>query len=139
MHRLNISKALTGKTKSEEHINKINKNPEKIRKTAEKHMGMKRSALTRAKISVSRTNQSSYNRGLMDYYHPETGHVITSKEPPLGYLKGNPKLKGKAGGAGKKWWYDPISLENKCFLPGFEPLHWVPGKLSAKKKRGPRK
>jgi hypothetical protein len=39
---LRIKEYTTGLTKSADHVNKINRNPEKIRKTAEKHRGMKR-------------------------------------------------------------------------------------------------
>jgi hypothetical protein len=58
-----ISSSLKGKKKTEEHINKINKNPEKIRKTAEKHKGMKRTKETRQKISQAKKNKPPHNKG----------------------------------------------------------------------------
>ncbi|WP_407305429.1 hypothetical protein [Acinetobacter sp.] len=139
VHCGNISKTLSGKKKMEDHVNKVNKNPDKIKKTADKHRGMKRSISTRQKISDKAIGRPSYNLGLNDFYDPLTGHTITTSAAPLGYIKGNAKLKGKAGAAGKKWWYDPLTDENKCFAPGTEPANWLLGKLSAKVKRGPRK
>jgi hypothetical protein len=47
---LKISRSHMGKKKTKEHSDKINKNPEKIRKTAEKHRGMKRSPETKQKM-----------------------------------------------------------------------------------------
>jgi hypothetical protein len=48
-----ISKALKGRPKSIEWVNKINKNPIKIEKTAAKHRGMKRSDEARKKMSLA--------------------------------------------------------------------------------------
>lgn len=49
-HKSRISAALTGKEKPYMQI--VNRDPEKIRKTAEKHRGMKRTDETKAKISA---------------------------------------------------------------------------------------
>jgi len=49
-----ISIALQGKQRSKEIVDRINKDPEKIRKTAEKHRGMKRSESTKENMSKSK-------------------------------------------------------------------------------------
>lgn len=76
--KLNISIALTGKKKSLNHINKINKNPEKIKKTAEKHRGMKRTTITRKKISLSKIGKNLGKKNVMF-----NGYYIT----PLGIFE----------------------------------------------------
>jgi hypothetical protein len=58
-----ISAALKGRKLSEERVNKVNKNPEKIQKTAEKHRGMKRSVETRQRISLSKQGKPASNKG----------------------------------------------------------------------------
>lgn len=60
---LAVSKALTGRKKTEEHVNKINRNPEKIRKTADKHRGMKRSDETKRKMSLAKKGKPALNAG----------------------------------------------------------------------------
>lgn len=59
-----LSEALAGKEKSKEWVDKINKNPEKIRKTAEKHKGMKRSIESRKKMSDAAKGRIPWNKGL---------------------------------------------------------------------------
>lgn len=60
---LAISVALTGRKKTEEHVNKVNRNPEKIRKTADKHRGMKRSDETKRKMSLAKKGKPALNAG----------------------------------------------------------------------------
>ena len=77
---------------------KINKNPEKIRKTAEKHRGMKRSGETRSKQSEFRKKLieekgGPLNKGHKQYYHPDdpkNKHIqcIPGNEPD-GWILGN--------------------------------------------------
>ena len=65
-------------------IDKINKNPEKIRKTAEKHRGMKRS-------DEAKTNMSLAQKGKMYIHNPTTLELkrIPNTEPiPDGWVKG---------------------------------------------------
>lgn len=71
-HAANISKGLTGLKKSDEHVDKVNRNPEKIRKTAEKHRGMKRSDETKAAISASKIGKPAPNSGSITFYDPTT-------------------------------------------------------------------
>jgi hypothetical protein len=59
-----ISKALKGHKKTQEWINKINKNPEKIAKTAAKHKGMKRTEEARKKMSLAAKGRIPWNKGL---------------------------------------------------------------------------
>lgn len=130
-HKKNISRALIGKKKSDDHVNKINKNPEKIRKTAEKHRGMKRSEETKRNISESKKGKTAHNKGKVFYYNPQTNEKISiSAEDmiPDGFIRGNPSVKGRAGGAGKTWWYDPINNVTRCFLSDQQPEGWLRGK-----------
>lgn len=62
-HKKNISDALMGHKKTPEHVDKINRNPEKIRKTAEKHTGMKRSDEAKRKMSLAKKGKPANNRG----------------------------------------------------------------------------
>ncbi len=59
-HREKIASALTGKPRENRH----NRDPEKIRKTADKHRGMKRSAEARAKMSESAKGRVPWNKGI---------------------------------------------------------------------------
>lgn len=65
-----ISKALTGMKKSIDHVSKINHNPEKIRKTAEKHRGMKRSAESKDKMSLAKKGMIAKNKGKKYFTDP---------------------------------------------------------------------
>jgi hypothetical protein len=71
-HKSKISESLKGKTKTKDHIDKINKNPEKIRKTAEKHRGMTRSDETKALMSNAAKGRVAKNKGKIYCYNPET-------------------------------------------------------------------
>lgn len=64
----------------------VNKNPDKIAKTAEKHRGMKRTEESRKKMS-----ESSANKGKKFYHSPETlegGWFSSDDIIPDGYIKG---------------------------------------------------
>jgi hypothetical protein len=95
-HRDKIAAAHIGK----EHPwqNKINKNPEKIRKTAEKHRGMKRSAETKAKQSARRLatikkHGGAFNKNQKLYYdpsNPKDNHIQCLPEnKPEGWVSGH--------------------------------------------------
>lgn len=107
---------------------KINKNPEKIRKTAEKHRGSKRSEETCKRISDAVKSRydnggSSSIKGRVCYHDPETEEIKfipKHQSPPDGWIKGNPRTK-------KKVYYDPTTLECKRFKPGEEPTGWLLG------------
>lgn len=117
--------------------NKINKNPEKIRKTAEKHRGMKRSE--EAKNNISQAQKDLYERGYVNslkgkkcYYNPETEEIGYFKEDeyPVGWLKGNPSTK-------KKVYYNPKTMVCKRFKEGTQPEGWLlgqPNNVRTKKK-----
>lgn len=85
-----ISKALSGKGKTEEHVNKINKNPEKIQKTAEKHRGMKRSETAKQNMSKAKKGKPPHNFGKVYCYNPETlEKMLCSKtDIPTGWIRG---------------------------------------------------
>jgi hypothetical protein len=91
-----LSNSLKGHKKSDEWVDKINRNPEKIRKTAEKHRGMKRSEVTRKRISNSRIGKDAPNKGKIHIYNPltlETIQISKNHEIPDGWLKGTGKKK----------------------------------------------
>lgn len=85
-----LSTTLKGRKKSEEHVNKINKNPEKIRKTAEKHTGMKRSEETKQKISLAKKGKEPNNKGKVYCYNPITleKKLCFKQDVPLGWNLG---------------------------------------------------
>lgn len=136
-----MSETNKGKKKSEDHINKINKNLEKIRKTAEKHTGMKRSEETKRNISEAKKGKSTIMKGKKSFFDP-TSNIVLFFGPddiiPCGFIRGNPHFKGKSGAAGKLWWYDPINMVKDCFAPNKQPPGWIRGNprsiISAKNK-----
>lgn len=90
-HYSKVSEALKLHQRTEEHTNKINKNPEKIRKTAEKHRGMKRSEETRQRQSqskkefIEKNGTVSFGKGMIYVHHKDTGEIKrVSKEFNLG-------------------------------------------------------
>lgn len=86
-----ISKALTGRKKNEDWVNKINRNPEKIRKTAEAHRGMKRSEISRKRMSDSAKKRPANNKGKVAIHNPETLKVryVNKTDPlPEGFIYG---------------------------------------------------
>ena len=108
-----------------ERMNKINKNPEKIRKSAEKHRGMKRSEETRKNISQSLIGKPSHNKGKTQIIHVDTGEkkYINKNEPIPDGWKINPG--GGVKNAGRKSYTN--GTDYKMFKPGEEPDGWVPG------------
>lgn len=63
---------------------KINKNPEKIAKTAEKHKGMTRSVESKLKMSLAKKGKSPSNKGKKYYLDAETnegGYFIPGEQP----------------------------------------------------------
>lgn len=70
---------------------KINKNPEKIKKTAEKHRGMKRSDETRKNISNSLKGKPSNNKGKIWIHNIETNerrYIENGLAIPDGWARG---------------------------------------------------
>lgn len=96
-HYQKVSESLKLHQRTEEHTNKINKNPEKIRKTADKHRGMKRSEETKSKQSESKkkfieeNGTISFGKGMIYVHHKETGEIKrVSKDFDIGneWLRG---------------------------------------------------
>jgi hypothetical protein len=78
--------------KHQERMLKINKNPEKIRKTAEKHRGMKRSEETRRKISESKRGAIASNKGKICIHNIETkkrAYIDVNESIPDGWAIGS--------------------------------------------------
>lgn len=82
--RKEFSSLMSESMKNVKRENKQNKDPEKIRKTAEKHRGMKRSEETRKKQSEKRklffsnggeNSLKSTGKGMIYVHHKETGEV----------------------------------------------------------------
>jgi len=99
-----MSIALRGRVKDAEWVNKVNRNPEKIRKTAEKHRGMKRPDETKKKQSerkqklISEIGKEEYSKLVGKYqiyiHNCETGEVKRIKKGEsfeYPWLKGNGK------------------------------------------------
>jgi hypothetical protein len=78
-----LSESLKGKKRKQEHIDKINKNPEKIRKTAEKHRGMKRSEESKLKMSLAKKGKPASNLGKRLVVNLEGKRVQYDKDKPL--------------------------------------------------------
>lgn len=82
--------------KHKEKMLKINKNPEKIRKTAEKHTGMKRSDKTKRKISESKKGSIPKNAGMRLIHNIETmerKYIAKDEQIPQGWSIGMGKGK----------------------------------------------
>lgn len=107
---------------------KINSDPEKIRKTAEKHKGMKRSEEAKtnmadsAKIRVQKSGGIP-NKGMFIFYNPENINETVQcfvQEAPAGWKRGNPKAKNKIT------FRCPETGKTKRFAPGEQaPLGWI--------------
>ncbi|MBT6469748.1 MAG: hypothetical protein HOK52_00625 [Candidatus Marinimicrobia bacterium] len=86
-HRKKISDALVGISRR----NPQNTDPEKIRKTAEKHKGMKRSAEAKKKMSLAAKARGPNNKGCFYIHSASTLEVKMLKKGeviPEGYRKG---------------------------------------------------
>jgi hypothetical protein len=84
-----ISESLMGE--SHPWQDKINKNPEKIRKTADKHRGMKRSEETCKNISEAKKGKVAHNVGKIWVHDPitdERKYILKTDEIPTGYKLG---------------------------------------------------
>lgn len=116
----------------EEHktkMDKINKNLEKIRKTAEKHTGMKRSAATCENISKALRGKSSSIKGKVGAKNLETGKIAyfdSIYNIPIGWT-----IDLSRGTSGKKSYTDGVNY--KLYIPGTEPSGWILGGAPKKK------
>lgn len=100
---------LLGHKKSKEWSDSINKNPEKIRKTAEKHKGMKRSLESRQKMSEAKKDYVPWNAG-------KTGIYSDAQRDHIGSMN-----------RGKIWFHDPSTGKNLLFLPDEAPTNFTKG------------
>jgi hypothetical protein len=114
-----------------------NRDPEKIRKTAEFHRGRKRLESTRAKISdkLKRSIEKrghGYSKNSKSYYNPlnpnETKLCFTDDDIPKGWVLGNPKIKGLVS------YFDPATNVTKRFVAGSQPNTWVKGSPATRNK-----
>jgi len=104
-----ISKSLLGHKKTTDWINKINKNPVKIAKTADKHRGMKRSKISKERMSLAKLGKTPFNFGKKYYYNPETHEKILCfpGQETKGFINGIEKSKNKSHGIlGGKFYYN---------------------------------
>lgn len=88
-HKSNISKALTGKTHPWQ--DKVNKNPKKIRKTAETHTGMKRSDIAKQNMSNAKKGKPAHNKGKKYFYNPLNPmekKLCKLEDAPKGWING---------------------------------------------------
>jgi hypothetical protein len=85
-----IRLANKGKSKSIEQVIRVNKDPIKIAKTAEKHRGMKRSTETKIKMSLAKKGKTAFGKGKVYCYHPETleTQLCFVNEIPEGWNRG---------------------------------------------------
>ena len=96
-HKRKISESNTGKIHHWQ--NKVNKNLDKIRKTAEKHKGMKRPESTKEKLKeawkIRLIRQGgAANKGMKIYHNPNNISERIQCLPekcPIGWIKGNPR------------------------------------------------
>lgn len=108
-------------------MEKINKNPEKIAKTAEKNRGSKRTAETKANISSSLKGKPSHTKGKTAIWNPETLEVVyiePCSEVPSGWKLGRPKRTSSRGVAHNNSKIIKFFKDNEIIPEG-----WVKGAL----------
>jgi hypothetical protein len=118
-----ISNSLKGRSKSDDHVNKINRNPDKIEKTAAKHRGMKRSEQTRINISESKKGKSAPNKNhkLALDIHDNVVSVPATDVDGITYRTIPPNM--------RKIYHDPATSDPaKLFITGHQPLGLVEGR-----------
>jgi len=89
--RAKRSNSLKGKKKTPEWVDKINRNPEKISKTAEKHRGMKRTADAKRKMSEAKKGKPAKNKGKIYIHNPQTKEkmmIDKNDTIPSGWCRG---------------------------------------------------
>jgi len=116
-------------------MNKINKNPEKIRKTAEKHRGMKRSEETKQRIRESKIGLKSNTKDKTTIWNPETQeirYIPKTADCPVGWIFGKPKEKSSRGKAYNNGVHVKLFKDNENI-----PIGWVRGALPKPRKSKP--
>lgn len=137
-----ISKSLTGKKRK----NPQNKNLDKIRKTAETHKGMKRTAQAKQNMSTAAINapldvkRRRSGRGMIYIYNQETAQVKRVSKMsiiPEGWARGTgPKKsdKYKNMNRGSYFAYDPVTYKIKRFQSRESlPVGWKRGRPTKRK------
>lgn len=130
-HKQNIGKSVSNwisnnRDEFMEKMLKINTDPDKKRKTADKHRGMKRSNVTRSRISEALKGKPANNKGKISAIN-EDGTILkyfdSLEDIPDGWKRGT-----KINNKGK------VAYNNgeicKMFLEGTQPEGWVRGRLS---------
>ena len=115
-------------------LNAHNKDPEKIRKTAETHRGMIRGEQARENMrNGMRNSEKNKERGrkrsrMKAYHNPDNqdgGHKwFVPGEQPDGWVPG---LIQKNRVFGKKMYHNPETGKTGKFLPDQQPQGWIPG------------
>lgn len=113
--------------KHKERMDKINKNPQKIKKTAEKHRGMKRSEKTRKNISDSLKGRTVPHNLNKKYMH---NSITKEVKEYAGNLPGGWKFgTGLSNGPkNKKAYFNPITEKIRFFELNEQPAGWRLGR-----------
>jgi len=112
--------------KHKERMDKINKNPDKIAKTAAKHSGMKRSPETIKNISESLKGSIPYNLGKKYMHNSVTGEIQEfASELPAGWKLGTGCSNGPKN---KKAYFNSETLQIKFYVEDSEPFGWSLGR-----------
>ena len=108
-----------------------NRDPKKIKKTAETHRGMKRSEEARKNISESLKGNVPGNKNKVWCYNPNTDErkYVEEGNIPEGWVKGQNK---KVTPKGKKWCHNPETGERKMCYENETPEGWIKGMGSKK-------
>ena len=122
-HKKAISDVLTGKSHYWQDL--VNKNPEKIRKTALKNTGSKRTDEQKSNISKARKKYFEENecklKGKLRFHNPLNPREIIlcfQDEAPLNWIRGNPY----------KQYHSPCNKFHGSYIPGTEPVNWIRGR-----------
>jgi len=113
-HKQKIAMAHLGTTKPWV-ADKINRNPDKIKKTAEKHRVMKRSETTKLNMSMARRGKPSCTKNTKWYHNPDTleERMLKKNQHVPGFVLG--KLPKRHHNKGKKYYNNPDTGKNRLF------------------------
>lgn len=126
------NRAHSEKVRERTHV--MNKDPVKIKKTAETHRGMKRSDETKQKLSdaakqhYSNPEVDGTIKGLIQYTNKVTG-ITKFVNDEEGLLLNEDWVKGNTNYVGRWAYYDPEDLSSQRFTPGKQPDNWLPGEV----------
>ena len=117
-HKQKISNALLGHKKDADWVNKVNRNPEKIAKTADAHRGMKRSEEAKEKMRVAKIGYVPWTTGKVWAHNPTTGEVGMFSSVPEGWNRGKGRTEPLTG---RQWIHNPLTGQIKAFSGGELP------------------